>query len=110
MTTILSILALLRALVCSRGQLALENAALRHQLLVLRRRVPRRHFRASEKAVWLVLRRLLPTWRQVLVMASPQAVLRWHRAGFRALWRFKSRHKLGRPEIPRKLYCLIRRL
>jgi transposase InsO family protein len=37
-------------------------------------------------------------------------VLRWHRAGFRALWRHKCRHKIGRPEIPRKLYCLIRKL
>jgi transposase InsO family protein len=88
----------------------LENAALRQQLLVLRRRAPRRHFRASEKAFWVALACLLPSWRRVLLIASPASVLRWHKAGFRALWRWKSRHKLGRPEISRKLYCLIRKL
>jgi putative transposase len=88
----------------------LENVALRQQLLVLKRRSRRRHFRQSEKAFWVLMLRLLPSWRQVLVVATPQTVLRWHRTGFRLLWRWKSRHKLGRPEIPRKLYWLIRRL
>ena len=94
----------------SRRRLVLENAALRQQVLVLRRRTPKRHARTDEKAFWLVLARLLPTWRQVALIVSPQTVLRWHKAGFRALWRWKCRHKLGRPEIPRKLYCLIRKL
>ncbi len=110
MPIILSILALLRALFRTRRQLVLENAALRHQLLVLKRRVPRRHFKGADKAFWMVLLRALPSWRQVLLMASPQAILRWHRAGFVALWRRKSKHRIGRPEIPRKLYCLIRKL
>ncbi|HEX5140104.1 MAG TPA: integrase core domain-containing protein [Dehalococcoidia bacterium] len=110
MPTIVCLLAFLRALFRTRRQLVLENAALRQQLLVLRRRVLRRHLKPSERAFWVAMARLLPTWRKVLLVASPDSVLRWHKAGFRALWRWKCRHKIGRPEIPRKLYCLIRRL
>jgi putative transposase len=102
--------AILRDLLTSRQRLLLENAALRQQVLVLRRRAPKWHFQAGERAFWMVLSRLLPSWRRVLLITSPQTILRWHRAGLRALWRRKSEHKVGRPEIPRKLYCLIRKL
>jgi hypothetical protein len=27
-------------------------------------------------------------------------VVRWHRAGFRLFWRWKSRRRLGRPAVP----------
>lgn len=58
----------------------------------------------------VAMRRALPSWRSVLVVTSPETVLRRHKADFRALWRWRCRHKLGRPEIPRKLYCLIQKL
>jgi putative transposase len=110
MALILPLLSLLRALLLTRRQLALENAALRQQLNVLRRQVPRPRLRASDRAFWLVLRRVFPAWRSVLAITSPKTVLRWHRGGFRLLWRWKSRHKVGRPAISRKLMCLIWRL
>jgi putative transposase len=110
MALILPLLSLLRALLRTRRQLVLENAALRQQVNVLRRQVPRPRLGAGDRVFWLVLRRIFPEWRSVLAIASPKTVLRWHRGGFRLLWRWKSRHKLGRPAIPRKLLCLIWRL
>jgi putative transposase len=110
MALILPLLSLLRALLLTRRQLVLENAALRQQLNVLRRQVPRPRLGTGDRVFWLVLRRIFPEWRSVLAIASPKTVLRWHRGGFRLLWRWKSRHKLGRPAIPRKLLCLIWRL
>jgi putative transposase len=47
-------------------------------------------------------------WRAALVVVRPETLVRWHRAGFRLLWRFRSR--LGRPPIPLELRQLIRRL
>jgi hypothetical protein len=36
--------------------------------------------------------------------------VRWHRAGFRRYWRWKSRLQGGRPEIDTELRGLIRRM
>jgi transposase InsO family protein len=93
-----------------RADLVLENLALRQQLGVLRRAVKRPKVTDSDRLLWLMLRRLHAGWSGLLAIVSPDTVLRWHKAGFRALWRSKSAHRIGRPEIPRKLYCLIRKL
>jgi hypothetical protein len=37
-------------------------------------------------------------------------ILRWHRAGFKALWRWKSRKRAGRPKVDRGLRELIRQM
>ena len=47
-------------------------------------------------------------WRSCLVLVRPETVLRWHRAGWLLLWRYKSRP--GRPPIPLELRQLIRRV
>jgi putative transposase len=47
-------------------------------------------------------------WRSALVVVRPETLVRWHRAGWRLLWRFKSRP--GRPPIPLELRQLIRRM
>ena len=49
---------------------------------------------------WIWLARTWPRWRQALVIVQPQTVLAWHRAGYRAYWRWRSRGKPGRPRIP----------
>ena len=43
-----------------------------------------------------------------LKILKPETVIRWHRAGFRAYWRWKSRPRGGRPKIPREIRQLIR--
>jgi len=95
----------------SRSRLEVENLFLRHQLNVALRQAPTR-FRMRDidrlLLVWMV--RLWPNLLGVVLVVKPETVLRWHRAGFRAFWRWKSRNRAGRPRIDRDLRDLIRRM
>jgi transposase InsO family protein len=99
----------LRSLFRSRVDLAIENAALRQQLSVLKqaRRKPR--LRAGDWLFWVVLRRVWSRWREALIIVKPETVVRWHRQGFRTYWRWKSR-RTGRPRSIREIRDLIRRM
>jgi putative transposase len=94
----------------SRAQLLAENALLRQQLLVLRRAVARPALTPADRALLVLLVGRVRTWRQVLLIVRPDTLLRWHRAGFRALWRRKSRPGPGRPPLPAETIALIRRM
>ena len=54
--------------------------------------------------------RLWPSLLGAVQVVRPETVLRWHRAGFKMFWRWKSRHRAGRPRIDRGLRDLIRRM
>ncbi len=91
--------------------LAIENLALRHQLLVLHRAARRPRLRASDRALWVLLSRLWSGWRDSLIVVQPETVIRWHREGFRLYWRWKSRSKgSGRPRVPTDVRDLIRQM
>ena len=91
--------------------LAVENLALRHQLLVLQRAARRPRLRATDRALWVLLSRFWSGWRESLTIIQPETVIRWHREGFRRYWRWKSRSKLsGRPRVPREIRDLIRKM
>jgi transposase InsO family protein len=95
----------------SRSRLEAENLFLRHQLNVaMRRAPPRLRLHGSDRAflVWMI--RLWPSLIGTVHVVQPETVLRWHRAGFRALWRWKSRNRAGRPKINRELRDLIQRM
>jgi hypothetical protein len=107
------LLVLLRSLLTAlRGNrnLALENLALRHQLLVVQRQVKRGRLSNADRALWVLLRGLWPDWDKALILVKPATVIKWHRAGFRAYWRFKSRSRGGRPRVDSETRELIRRL
>jgi len=89
-----------------RAQLAAENLFLRKQLALLqdRKTRPRRARRATR--ITLVFLARWFAWRDALVVVKPETLLRWHRAGFRLLWRWKSR-RVGRPPLPESLRTLI---
>ena len=87
---ILSLLGSLRSALRTRADLALENLALRQQLINLRRTSSRARLRNCDRAFWLVLSRFWSRWADVLVVVKPDTVVRWHRAGFRLFWRWKS--------------------
>jgi len=91
----------------TRRDLLLEILALRHQLGILAR--SNRGFRASDRLLWLILRRLWPRWRDALVLVQPATVDRWHRDRFHHCWRRCSRRP-GRPRIDSQCRALIRRL
>jgi len=95
----------------SKIRLAAENAALRHQLIVLRRKLRGRVQLANSDRWFLVqLYRWFPSILKVLTIIRPETLVRWHRAGFRSYWRWKSRSLGGRPQIEADLRALIRRM
>jgi len=88
-----------------------ENAALRHQLVVLRRKVRGRvELTNGDRLFFILLYRWFPSVLKAMVIVRPETVVRWHRAGFRRYWRWKSRERGGRPPISAELRALIRRM
>jgi len=94
----------------ARRHLVMENLALRHQLLVLNRTVKAPALRNSDRLFWAALSTMWSRWTKVLVIVQPQTVVRWHQAGFRLFWRWKSRCRTGRAPTDRDLIELIRRM
>ena len=105
---------LLRSLVSTfktRRSLALENLALRQQLAVLQRSVKRPRLSNLDRGLWVLLRRFWTDWAKVLVIVKPDTVVRWHRAGFRRYWTWRSRRlRPGRPCVAPEVRELIRNM
>src|SRR3979490_1895605 len=95
----------------SKLRLEAENAVLRHQLIVLTRRLHGR-VRLTNNDRWFLIQlyRWFPSILQVLTIIRPETLVRWHRAGFRCYWRWKSRPQGGRPQMHTELRALIRRM
>ena len=93
----------------SRGQLEAEKAALRQQLIVLQVR-GRGEFTNSDRLFFIQLFRWFPSILKAVMIIRPETLVRWHRAGFRRYWRWKSRNLGGRPSIDAGLRALIRRM
>jgi transposase InsO family protein len=95
----------------SKLRLEAENAMLRHQLIVLRRR-PHGRVQLTNHDRWFFVQlyRWFPSILKVLMIVRPETLLRWHRAGFRCYWCWKSRRRAGRPQIETELRALIRRM
>ena len=93
----------------SRARLEAEILVLRQQINVLRRKSPKRPSFSNFDRLWFVwLSRLVPTTLDALTVVRPETVIGWHRAGFRAYWRWKSRPRGGRPKKPPQIRQLIR--
>jgi putative transposase len=103
---------LLFGLVRSRRNLLLENLALRQQLATLKQKRCRPALAGSDRIFWILLRRFWPGWRSALVVAEPETVVRWHRAGFRLYWKWLSRKHavVGRKPTSGELRELIFRM
>jgi hypothetical protein len=95
----------------SKGRLEAENAALRHQLIVLRCKVHGRvRLTNSDRWFFIQLYRWFPSILTVLTIIRPETLVRWHRAGFHCYWHWKSRPLGGRPQIETDLRALIRQM
>ena len=112
MLAILHLLAMFVAdLFKPRRQLEVENLFLRHQLNIALWRSPRRpRLRGSDRALLVWMSRLWPSLLRSARIVQPDTILRWHRAGFRAYWRWKSGTRPGRPPVSRELRELIHRM
>ena len=78
-----------------RRSIEAENLVLRRQLALFKERglKPRRVDAATRLSLACLSR--LCDWRSCVIVVRPETVVRWHRAGWRLLWRYKSRP--GRP-------------
>src|SRR5262245_53438320 len=93
------------------GEAGPYRRGLRHQLNVLRRRAPRRpRLRWADRALFIWLYRRCPRILDAITIVRPETVLRVHRLGFAAYWRWKSRSLGGRPRIAKEVRDLIRRM
>jgi hypothetical protein len=94
-----------------KSRLEAENAALRHQLLVLQRKVRGRvQLTNSDRLFFIQLYRWFPSVLKAITIVRPETLVRWHRAGFRRYWHRKSQRLGGRPQIGADLQALIRQM
>jgi len=93
---------------CARREA--EILVLRQQLVVLNRKRPRVRLRNINRLVLVWLYRVYPSILDAVVIVKPETLLRWHRRGFRAYWRWKSGWRGGRPKIQKEIRDLIRRM
>jgi putative transposase len=94
----------------SKSSLIAENALLRQQLIVLQRQVTKPKFRPFDRLILVILAGLVKNWRQALLIVKPETLLKWHRAGFKLFWKFKSRPKGRKPKIPEETILLIKKM
>src|SRR6266849_2483600 len=95
----------------SRAAIEAEILTLRQQIIVLRRTTPKKQsFGAIDRLVFVGLYRLFPRVLDALAIVRPGTVIKWHRAGFRFYWHWKSRPQGGRPTVTLEICRLIREM
>ena len=94
----------------TKAALVAENAFLRQQLVVLARQVKRPVLTPADRLRLVLLARLVRRWRAALLIVQPDTLLRWHRQGFRLVWRAKSRGASMRPQVSAETVATIQRL
>src|SRR5260370_561562 len=109
MSLVIALLGALRASLRTRTDLALENLALRQQLVLPGRGWKGTEIGRRDRVFWVWLAHQWAGWRGALHVVRPQTVIRWHRQGFRAFWTWKSRRGLvGRPPVSPEVAELVR--
>jgi hypothetical protein len=104
-------LTLFTSLFKSKSRLEAENAALRHQLTVLQRKIRGRvQFTNTDRVFFIQLYRWCPSVLKAMLIIRPKTLVRWHRAGLHRYWRWKSRSAGGRPQVDAELRALIWRM
>src|SRR5262245_60262152 len=94
-------------LVRRKPELVVENAFLRQQLIVLARSTRRPRITSADRALLVLLASRRRTWRQALVIVQPATLLRWHRAGVRLVWRWRSAPRSRQPRVAPDVVALI---
>jgi transposase InsO family protein len=95
----------------SHERLKAEILILRHQLNILHRKAPKRlRLCGGDRALFVWLYRRCPDIGNATAIVRPETIIRWHRMGFRAWWRWKSHGPVGRPGIDQEPRDLVRRM
>jgi hypothetical protein len=104
------ILGVLASLFKSRTKLEAEILILRQQINVLRRQMPKRpDLNNTDRFLFVWLYHWFPSVLGAIAIVRPETIIRWHRAGFRGYWRWRSRNRVGRPKVSAELRTLIAR-
>jgi hypothetical protein len=82
---------------------ALENAALRHQLAILTRERRQPRLFDCDRLFWIALKRIWKDWRGALVIVRPETVISWQRKRFKRYW-----WRLSQPKVVANPVCLHR--
>ena len=95
-------------ILAGQKHVALENAALRNQLAVFKRNVPRPKLNNRDRLFWIGLYMVWQDWKSALIFVRPETVTGWHRERFRRYWRNLSQPKnAGRPRTRSEIRKLI---
>ncbi len=96
----------------SKARLAAENLCLRQQLVVFKRQQARPRLHDADRRFWVLVCRWFSDWSNCLIVVKPDTVIRWHRKGWKAYWRWRSTRskKSGRKKTDPELRALIRRM
>jgi len=108
--TILNILKALLGYFKSHEQLVQENLMLRQQVIILERTVKKPKLRNSDRFLLAWISQTCLTWKNALIIVKPETVIKWHRAGFRLFWKWKSRVRIGRRRKNAEIRDLIRKM
>ncbi len=94
----------------TKAALVAENVLFRQQLIVLRRQVTRPALTPRDRVLLVLLARLVHSWQAALLIVQPDTLLRWHRQGYRLIWRVKSTTAMKRPQVSEETVALIKRM
>jgi len=93
-----------------KSELIAENALLRQQLIILRRQIKQSRYTKTERLLLVFLARAVRTWRQALLIVQPEPLLKWHRQGFRLLWKHRSKPKSTQAKVAAETIALIKEM
>jgi putative transposase len=93
-----------------KAELLAENALLRHQLIILRRRIKRPVYRKTDRVLLVLLARMVRIWKQALFLVQPETLLRWHRELFRWFWKRKSKRHSSKLRLSFETISLIKEM
>jgi hypothetical protein len=91
-------------------QLLLEIAMLAKQLEIYQRTDPKLKLKRTDRMFFSLIMYWLYNWKERLFIVKPETVIKWHRTAFKFYWRWKSKHKGGRPKISREVIALIKQM
>jgi putative transposase len=91
--------------------LEIEVLALRQQLAIYQRSIPRPRLRLRDRLFWCWLSRLWSGWKDALVVVKPATVIAWRRRKFAQFWaKLSAKRGPGRPPVPQEIQNLIRQM
>ena len=94
----------------SKSDLIAENAFLRQQLIVMKRKVTHPKLTSTDRGLLVMLASRVRGWKRALLIVKPDTLLKWHQQGFKLFWRLKSKGEARKPRISEETIALIKQM